>query len=516
MSFNLSNSKLYFQNVLEYLPTAIGIADNKGNVLYFNQKFIQTFGYTPEDTPTIISWGEKAYRDPVYRENILKQWEEDVQLAVSTGQSTPLRELNVFCKDGTKRFVEITMQPYQNLFIASFIDITERKNLEESLKKAKESADRANKTKSEFLANMSHEIRTPMNGVMGMTSLLLSTRLNEAQKSYAQTAYKSAESLLNLLNDILDLSKIEAGKIQTEEIGFDLRELMDEIISFATVKIKSKGLRFKIDYSIEIPKYLKGDPNRIRQVLINLLSNAIKFTNKGKIILLIEIVRQNEHTVEIEFSVTDTGIGIAEDKQDKIFDCFYQTDSSTTRIFGGTGLGLSISKQLVEAMGGKIGLTSKEGFGSKFWFTLSLQKDKNPQFDHNIESLKQITKPNDPSIKILLAEDNDINAHLTISILEKIGYTNIVTVKSGKEVVEEMKENSYDLILMDILMPGLDGYEATKTIREKFVNCSVPIIAITAKAMYGQREKCLDVGMNDYLPKPISINKLYEVMKKWT
>ncbi len=503
----LFREKTKAQNYFQVAEVIMLVLDVDGQIVLVNRKGCQLLGYEEAD---LIgrNWFESFVCEP-----------EVVRRSLVGAKAPRSSEYRVRTRGGDERVIS-----WQTTYLSgddgraagtlsSGTDVTDMIRLQ----KEKEHAESASRAKSQFLANMSHEIRTPMNGVLGMLELLMNSDLSAGQAACAEKARDSAGNLLGILNEILDFSKIEAGKLELEEVAFDLQGVLDEVLGLFDEQAGRKGLVLRSSALQRCPRKLVGDPTRLRQILINLVGNAVKFTDSGFVSLEVEPVESTEADVKLRFEVRDTGIGISSEESEVIFDTFQQADGSTTRRFGGTGLGLAISRAFVEMMGGEIGVDSTWNEGSTFWFEVRLERQASTSRMRTDEALARVAAASPPNLherRVLLVEDNEINQDVVCGMLEGLGGT-VEVASNGIEALRALDAQSFDLILMDCQMPHMDGYTATNEIRSRPETLRVPIVAMTAHALAGEREKCLAAGMDDYLSKPFSQDQLFAVLRRW-
>lgn len=499
------------QSILDNTPLIIFIKDLKGRYLLANKSFKDAFHFTSEqiigktDFDLVAESDAKRYKEVdeyVITKHKHVEIEENIEQAGVT-KNLLIVKFPLFDKNNTI---------YGISGIAS--DITERYLYGLHLIEAKRKAEMAERLQEQFLANMSHDIRTPMNGIIGMTNILLNTSMSGEQKDFLNTIKKSSDSLMILINDILDLSKIKAGKLRIENIDFRLRETLEQTISTFRVLINDKGLKLRVSVDLDIPDSLTGDPHRLNQILNNLISNAVKFTAAGEINLEIKALYQSANEIELSFSVSDTGIGIANEKLESIFESFSQAESGTSRKFGGSGLGLSITKQLIEMQNGSIQVKSRPGEGTEFNFTIKYAIPAHvvaKQYDVKQETLSEGGLSGK---RVLVVEDNEANQKVIYHMLDKVGIEADLA-DNGKVAIKLLEDGfQYDLIIMDLQMPEMDGFETTKYIRQN-LKLTLPIIAMTASALRNEKIKCMEVGMNEYLNKPFIPADLFRELRRF-
>lgn len=513
------NSEERFRLLADNIPGTIYLSkyDSKFTKIYLNNEVEKLTGYPKE----VFLKNEISYLDIIHPDD-KKRVIKEQNYALENKQKIHFI-YRIIHKDDrivwVEEFGDVIVKDNKIDFIEGiFIDITERK-LQETAIKEKEMAIAANKAKSEFLANMSHEIRTPLNGIIGFTDILMQSNLEKAQAKYMKTVNQSAKSLMSVINDILDFSKIESGNLELVIEETKINELGREVID--TIKFDAIQKQIDVDLHINnnVPLTVWIDPIRLKQILINLLGNAVKFTSKGKIKLTVSVIEKiTTHQTRLRLSVIDTGIGIRRENQVKIFEAFSQEDNSTTRQYGGTGLGLSISNKLLSLMNSQLKLDSEPNKGSTFYFDIDIQSSskEGENFSKAIKVEEEFAYENLSIKNILIVEDNNINALLAKTLLKKImPNAKLSSASNGLEAFELFQENPFDIIFMDIQMPVMNGYEATAEIRKLHNGKTVPIIALTAGTVIGEKEKCLSLGMNDYVSKPIIKGSLEEIIAKW-
>lgn len=504
--------------IVDHVSDAIITIDSHGIIRNFNKAAELSFGYASGE---VIGHNIMMLMPEVYREahaTSLKRY-------LNTGEKHVIgigAELPGLRKDGSQFPMALSINEVtvgdEILFVGVARNIAQQKEKEEYLRLAKEQAEASNNVKSDFLANMSHELRTPLNSILGMTRLLINSSLGEHERQLAGVVFRSSVHLLEIVNDILDLSKIEAGEMNLEHIGMDLAYLLHGSVHALEYIAKEKRLNLALHCDVDTFPYVLGDPTRFMRVLNNLISNAIKYTDKGSVDVFAFCKKIGSAHVEFYCEVKDTGIGIPKNKIEKVFDKFVQADLSTTRKYGGTGLGLTITDQLVRLMGGAISVESEEGIGSTFSFAIPFETTDKLHQDKQMRRRKMLEGTILPQkARILVAEDHPMNQELIIRLLEYFGIGTFEVVGTGTDVLKRHGEESWDIILMDCHMPEKNGYDTTTAIREveKGTGRRIPIVAMTANAMVGDKEKCLRYGMDEYIRKPVSFEELKEVLGQW-
>ena len=478
-----------------------------GDITYVNKKFCEISGYHSEE---LLGQNHRLLNSGTHATEFFVDMYHDIANGkIWHGEICNRR------KNGELYWVKTTIVPFLNQknkpvsYISIRTDVTERKKDAEKLQSALRKSELATQSKTQFLATMSHEIRTPLNGVIGMATLLTDTKLDDEQKEYVKIIAKSSNLLLALINDILDITKIESEHVELENEIFSVTETIDSCLNVFETQAKQKNIGVTKHYSSDIPRYVFGDTTRLQQIIFNLLGNALKFTHQGSIDFSLKVNSKDTHKVVLQGCVSDTGIGIPADKFDKLFKIFSQADSSTTRKYGGTGLGLAICGKLLELMSGEIWVESEEGKGSKFFFTWTA-----PLAEKEEPRASEISVKNDSnsSLSILIAEDDPINQKVLALLLKRLGFPNVTTVSNGLECVEIFREQNFDLVFMDFHMPKMDGLNATKVIRQLKLLKQPYIVALTGNVFTESVQQCYDVGMNNFLSKPLNIEELKKIM----
>jgi PAS domain S-box-containing protein len=492
--------------------------DINGNCIFINTSALTMLGYVSQQE--VLGKNNHQLFHYAYADGSLYNVQQCPIYKALKGNSNLSSDTEVFWrKDGTSFPVQYQSHPIRQNekvigCVISFMDITERKQNERRLIAAKERAENLSKTKSQFLANMSHEIRTPMTAIIGFSELALLKDMPKEVNAYLQNINTASNNLLVILNDILDLSKLEAGKMTLNLKPFSIYDLQTSLHNLLTIVAQSKGLALSIDLANNVPAHLVGDSIRLRQVLTNLLGNAIKFTKQGSVTLSIKLLQHDDQKIRLLFAVTDTGIGIALEQQDKLFQPFSQVDNDFSRNFEGTGLGLVISQNIIQLMGSSIKLDSHVNLGSSFSFELVLPLADLSTIEPQVTSSIILNHEPLSGVRILLAEDDAFNQMLINEVLENLG-ASVVIANNGFEALATLERESFDLVLMDLHMPTMNGYEATTEIRKQARYALLPVIALSASVTDENKRRCLATGMNDFAGKPIKTKELLPILQQW-
>ncbi len=498
-----------FRHLFDVAPVAMAFMTKDGVIADRNARFLQTFGYSREDVPTIAEWWLRAYPDPDYRRRVIEIWAAAVRRAEAAGEDVEPTEYQVTCKNGEVRAMMISGTAFDDSQLATFVDVSEIRRAMTELEDAKERAEAATRAKSAFLANMSHELRTPLNAIIGFSELLIVEEADMERREQQHIVSRAGRELLRLVQDILDFSKLEAGKMKSEAINFNLADELNDIATLFRTQVGRAHLTLRVSIAPEVPCEVRGDAASLRLVMMNLIGNALKFTPKGTIEISADVAAEadGDGRVTVVFQVTDSGIGIKPENQGRIFALFEQEDISMTRRFGGTGLGLAISKQLVTLMGGDIWLESVPGVGSRFSFTVVF-RGAEPDVAESAETVAPFQTMSGASL--LVVEDDAFSRKLLLSLLEPRGYR-VRCAEDGAKALETLEGDRFDAILMDLQLPEISGIEVTRRVRSGAIRgCDpvIPVIAVSAYAAQADHGQLADAGITDYVSKPIDAVKL--------